>query len=71
MASAKTLSFSLAVWVLACATELGKKIEGARDEDGPARARQGKRPTASIGRIDNVLDMLEVRFGADSEFPCG
>src|SRR6266404_7715926 len=71
MASAKTLSFSPTVWVLAVATDLRKKIEGARDDDGPIGACEGERAKAGFGRIGNDLDMLEVRFGAGSKFPCG
>jgi hypothetical protein len=46
------------------ATELGKKIEGARDDNGALGPRERKRSTAGLQRIGNWLDMPEIRFGA-------
>src|SRR5712691_6492493 len=69
-ANANTLSFSLTLWVVARATELAKKIEGARDEDGPLGPCERERAAAGLGRIGNGFDMSEIPFGAGREFPC-
>src|SRR5579864_1805793 len=69
-ANAKTLSLSLRLWVGAVAIELSKKIEGARDDDGPGRPRQPERPSAGLEGVGKRLDMLEIRFGAGCEVPC-
>ena len=54
------------------ATELGKKIEGARDDNGPRRARQRRARGSGPGaRIGNRLDMAEstVRRGRRGPLP--
>src|SRR4051812_42100998 len=68
-ASAKTLTFS-PLWVGAVATELGKKIEGARDDNGPFGPRQGQSAAPRLARVRDWLDTLEIRFGAGGEVPC-
>src|SRR3981081_2328025 len=68
-ANAKTLSLSPSLWVGAVAIELREKIEGARDGNGSMRPRELEGPAASLERIRNRLDMLEIRFGAGGEVP--
>jgi hypothetical protein len=46
------------------ANELGKKIKGARDDNGALAARERPRPAAGLLWIGEWLDMPEIRFGA-------
>src|SRR3954452_4268538 len=69
-AKAKTVSFSPALWVWAAATELGEKIEGARDDQGARRACQRTRAEAGLVRVGDGFGTLEIRFGARGEVPC-
>src|ERR687883_2070147 len=67
-ANAKTVSRSPAPamdHVLVGAREIGKEIERAGDEDGPAE-RTGA--VESSGRVRLVFDTVEVPFGAPREF---
>jgi len=52
------------------AIELEKKIEGARDDNGPGRPGELERPAPGQAGIRDRLHMLEVRFGAGREVPC-
>src|SRR5436853_1972211 len=69
-ANAKTLSFSLTLWVVAAAIELREKIEGARDDDAPLLPGELECAAPGLDGISDRLDMLEVRFGAGGEVPC-
>jgi len=66
----KTLARSVRLWTVAGVTELSKKIERARDDDGPRRPRQ----RAGVGPagvwVGEGVDMLEEGFGAGGELPC-
>src|SRR3954454_18837015 len=69
-ASAKTLTLSPRLLTVAGVTELGEKIERARDDDGPRRACAGPGTGPGGVRVEDGVDMLEIGFGAGGELPC-
>src|SRR3954470_5235918 len=69
-ASANTLTLSPRLWAVAGVTELCQKIERARDDDGPLRAREPERPGPGRVRVGDCIDMPEIGFGAAGKLPC-
>src|SRR3954471_14195721 len=69
-ASANTLTLSPRLCVVAGVTELCQKIERARDDDGPLRARQRQRLRTGLTGVSNGVDIPEIGFGAGGKLPC-